>query len=881
MAKIRMTMDALQLANTAFAVDMFKKLCEKDKTANIIFSPLCTSTSLALAYKATKGDTAEQMKQVLHLQDVKDVSFGFQTITSDVSKLSSFFALKMVKRLFVDKSLNPTTDFVNSTKRPFPSELELVEFKEKTEETREKINKSLSELTDGKMENVLNEDSVSDQTQILLVNAAYFVTNWMKKFPEAEIKECPFKVNKTETKPVQMMNLEATFCLGYVKDLNVAILELPCLNKHISMLILLPKEIEDETTGLEKLEKALTPETLLQWTNPSMMANTKVNVFLPKFSVEGDYDLKPLLESLGMTNIFNESASDFSEMCETKGVVVSKIIHKVSLEVNEQGGDSREVPGYRILQHKDEFKADHPFIFLFRHNKTRNPKRGNVSMWYDSSPLYLDTLWWPRVLYQTLPASTEEVNMFCSIATTVQAGIRICICETAATLRPTDARGKNHGDTSCTKYFHSFVLPLSSLFMMDSISRPVTEFCLDLYKKLNRSAEDTNIVFSPMSISVALALIHLGAKNNTAAQIEKVLHVRKAAGRMSLGSDHESAAPEAEPEGSLESQPSFSQCNKEGDLNHKVFQELLLQLQNLGENYVLTLANNLFIQQGFELQQQFLMCSKELYGAMLQTVNFHGAVEAARRKINAWVESETQGKIKELFAPGVIDGHALLVLVNVIYFKASWEHKFEEEKTVQRDFKLNQNRKKPVQMMYQKGKFKLGYIEEVGAQILELPYAQKSLSMIILLPGDAADGSVSGLEQIESTITHENLMLWTSSENMFETTVEVYLPRFKLEGTFNLNEVLQEMGMTDIFTESKVDLSAMTFAKSLVLSNVVHKAYVEVNEEGTVAAAGTGASIVRRSLPLTEVFMANHPFLFFIRHNPTSTIIFFGKLCSP
>ncbi|NWV61954.1 SPB11 protein, partial [Malurus elegans] len=191
------------------------------------------------------------------------------------------------------------------------------------------------------------------------------------------------------------------------------------------------------------------------------------------------------------------------------------------------------------------------------------------------------------------------------------------------------------------------------------------------------------------------------------------------------------------------------------------------------------------------------------------------------------------------------------------------------------------NRKKPVQMMYQKGKFKLGYIEEVGAQVLELPYAQKVLSMVILLPSDVADGSVSGLEQIESRMTYENLMLWASSENMFESTVEVYLPRFKLEGTFNLNEVLQEMGMTDIFNESKVDLSAMTFAKSLVLSNVVHKAYVEVNEEGTVAAAGTGASIVRRSLPLIEVFMANHPFLFFIRHNPTNTIVFFGKLCSP
>ncbi|XP_019377309.1 PREDICTED: serpin B5 [Gavialis gangeticus] len=367
-----MSMDALQLANTAFAVDVFKKLCEKDKTTNIVFAPLCTSTSLALAYKAAKGDTATQMKQVLHLENIKDVAFGFQTITSDVSKLSNFFTLKMVKRLYVEKSLDPTTDFVSSTKRPFPSELELVDFKEKPEDTRQQINKSVSELTDGKMENILSEESVNGQTKILLVNAAYFITNWMKKFPEAEIKECPFKINKTETKPVQMMNLEATFCLGSVKDLKVSILELPCLNKHISMLILLPKEIEDDTTGLEQLERELTPETLVQWTNPSVMANTKVNVFLPKFKVEGDYDLKPVLEGLGMTSIFDENTADFSEMCDAKDVVLSKIIHKVSLEVREEGGESREVPGYRILQHKDEFKADHPFIFLFKHSKTRN-----------------------------------------------------------------------------------------------------------------------------------------------------------------------------------------------------------------------------------------------------------------------------------------------------------------------------------------------------------------------------------------------------------------------------------------------------------------------------------------------------------------------------
>lgn len=102
------------------------------------------------------------------------------------------------------------------------------------------------------------------------------------------------------------------------------------------------------------------------------MANTKVNVFIPKFKVEGEYDFKPLLESLGMTHMFNEKESDFSEMSETKGVVLSQVIHRVSLDVVEDGADSRDVPGYRILQHKDEFKADHPFLFIIRHNKTRS-----------------------------------------------------------------------------------------------------------------------------------------------------------------------------------------------------------------------------------------------------------------------------------------------------------------------------------------------------------------------------------------------------------------------------------------------------------------------------------------------------------------------------
>lgn len=365
-------MDALRLANSAFAVELFKQLCEKEPAGNILFSPICLSTSLSLAQVGAKGDTANEIGQVLHFENVKDVPFGFQTITSDVNKLSSFYSLKLIKRLYIDKSLTPSTEFISSTKRPYANELETVDFKDKLEETKGQINSSIKELTDGHFEDILPENSISDQTKILVVNAAYFVGKWMKKFPESETKECPFRINKTDTKPVQMMNLEATFCLGNIDDFNCKIIELPFQNKHLSMLIVLPKDVEDESTGLEKIEKQLNPETLLQWTNPSTMANAKVKLSLPKFKVEKMIEPKDSLESLGLKSLFNESTSDFSGMSETKGVSVSNVIHRVCLEITEDGGDSIEVPGSRILQHKDEFKADHPFLFIVRHNKTRN-----------------------------------------------------------------------------------------------------------------------------------------------------------------------------------------------------------------------------------------------------------------------------------------------------------------------------------------------------------------------------------------------------------------------------------------------------------------------------------------------------------------------------
>ncbi|XP_077209524.1 leukocyte elastase inhibitor-like [Paroedura picta] len=408
-------------------------------------------------------------------------------------------------------------------------------------------------------------------------------------------------------------------------------------------------------------------------------------------------------------------------------------------------------------------------------------------------------------------------------------------------------------------------------FAQDSLSKAITAFSLDLYNEMIQSDTPQNIFCSPLSISCALSMVFLGAKGNTKAQMAQVLHFDQSKEGMRTASS-EKRPPAI---GSGHQKESDPHCPMDGGINLQ-FKNLLSQLKNLGDGYQLSLANSLFAQTGFDFFQQYLTDAKEIYGATLQTVDFFNASEEARQTINTVIDKQTQGKIKELFAQGVLGQNTVLVLANAVYFKATWKHQFDPKLTTEREFMLNENESKPVQMMHQKGKFKLGRTAGQNAQVLCLPYSGEVLSMIILLPND-----ISGLKQVEQAMSNENLACWTAPENMEECSVEMFIPRFKLEKEFDLNLALQRMGMVDVFSRGQADLSRMSPSDLLYLSKVIHKAFVEVNEVGTEAAAATGAVVNKRSLVLYKQFVANHPFLFCIRHNPTNSILFFGKFCCP
>lgn len=380
---------------------------------------------------------------------------------------------------------------------------------------------------------------------------------------------------------------------------------------------------------------------------------------------------------------------------------------------------------------------------------------------------------------------------------------------------------------------------------MDSLNAANSQFAFDLFMKLYEEHKTENIFLSPLSVSVALAMVYLGAKNNTAVEMAKVLHFHTV---------HDV---------------------------HAKFKELMDNVNKPDAPYTLRLANRIYGEETYNILREFQSSSLKYYGAELAPVGFRRQPEAARNEINTFVENKTEDKIQKLIPADAITPQTILILVNAIYFKGKWESKFNEKDTYEALFKLNKKETKSINMMTQKASFKFRHIEELKASVLELPYEENELSMVILLP-DGINDSTTGLEQLEQALANNSLLKWINLENMRRRKVEVHLPRFKLEDQFQLEEILPAMGMRDAFDSLGADFTGMSEKRDLWLSKVIHKSFVEVNEEGTEAAAATAAIMTRTlAVNITPTFVADHPFLFFIKHNKTQSILFMGQYTSP
>ncbi len=369
-------------------------------------------------------------------------------------------------------------------------------------------------------------------------------------------------------------------------------------------------------------------------------------------------------------------------------------------------------------------------------------------------------------------------------------------------------------------------------------------FAFALYHVLQEK-QDGNIFYSPFSISVALAMTWAGARGTTEREMADTLRFTLPQERL-----------------------------------HPAFNALDLELARRGQGaqgrdeqgFRLHIVNALWGQQGFRFLPAFLDTLAQNYDAGLRLLDFAGDPEAARGIINGWVSDQTEGRIQDLIPPGVIDALTRLVLTNAIYFNAAWAEPFEKGQTTDLPFHLLDGGQVTVPMMRQTTEY--GYAEGEGFQAVELPYDGRELAMVILLPEEGR------FEEFENSLDAGQIE--AILEGLAYQQVALTMPRFRVESAFALADTLSAMGMPSAFKPDQADFSGMDGARDLYIGDVLHKAFVSVDEAGTEAAAATAVVMKLTGLPASPVqVVVDRPFIFLIRDLQTGTILFVGRVVNP
>lgn len=373
---------------------------------------------------------------------------------------------------------------------------------------------------------------------------------------------------------------------------------------------------------------------------------------------------------------------------------------------------------------------------------------------------------------------------------------------------------------------------------------PMAEWSVNMYNHLRATGEDENILFSPLSIALAMGVMELGAQGSTLKEI-----------RHAMGYD------------GLKNGEEFSFL--------KDFSDMVSAEES---QYVMKIANSLFVQNGFHINDEFLQMMKKYFNAEVNHVDFSQNVAVANY-INKWVENYTNSLLKDLVSPRDFDAVTHLTLINAVYFKGNWKSQFRPENTRTFSFTKDDESEVQIPMMYQQGEFYYGEFSdgsnEAGGiyQVLEIPYEGEEISMMLVLSRQEVP-----LATLEPLLKAQLIEEWANSVK--KQKVEVYLPRFTVEQGIDLKDIFKALGVTEIFIKD-ANLTAMSDRKELFLSKVVHKSFIEVNEEGSEAAAASGMIAISRMAVLYPQVIVDHPFLFLIRNRKAGTILFMGRVMHP
>ncbi len=368
-------------------------------------------------------------------------------------------------------------------------------------------------------------------------------------------------------------------------------------------------------------------------------------------------------------------------------------------------------------------------------------------------------------------------------------------------------------------------------------------FCLDYYSQL-KDKEKNNIFFSPFSISSAFAMVYEGANGDTAKEMQSVFY--------------------------------FPQ---DKNVIRKEYQAILDELNKTNKQYELNSANALWVNREYQFSKDYFNIIDEYYNGKVANLDFSNSLDNSVNTINKWIEDHTNNKINNSISSSDINSSTSLVLTNAIYFKGNWDKQFNKSNTQKDDFRISKDEVEKVDMMHMTDKDSIfNYFENDDIQILEMPYSGNELSALFLLPKD------NDLSRLENIINVNKLSEWRNS--LLKQRVDVYIPKFKFGTRYSMASDLNKMGMQIAFSDL-ADFSGMSASntKDFKIDQAVHQAFIEVNEDGTEAAAATSVIMMPTSVMPQEdiipIFKADHPFIFIIQQKDNGNILFIGRVINP
>ncbi|VDD88737.1 unnamed protein product [Enterobius vermicularis] len=740
-----MTTD-IQIAQADYTLGLLREAAVPNVT--MVLSAFSITSALAVVYLGAGGNTKEEIRKVLAKGDffcLGSSDDDFHRYVSQnikgIAKGSDEYTLTTANRLFYNQNLKLREDYVNAVQTMYSGQLESIDFSESTRATA-KINNWVEKQTKSKIKNLVKPGIINSALRLMVINAVYFKGDWASKFQKALTVKKPFYNAEQQKQEVDMMQKLDHF--DYYEDSDVQVLGIPYKGNEVTMFILLPVE----KFGLAKLFEKINGKMLMDYTMEAV--ETKVQVQIPKFRIEKEYELNQVLSKMGMPEAFSSNAN-FSKM-SSEPLFISYVIHKAFIEVNEEGTEAAAATAIgmtrssfiRPVQSPPKFIADHPFAFIIA-------KNGNILF-----------------------------------------------------------AGKYHWK------------------MAAGMAVDQMDYTLGLLR--DAAAPNVSMILSSFSITTALALVYLGADGNTKIEMHDLL--------AKSSSDDEF---------------------------HNYISQNVEEIGKESDRYTLTIANRLFYKKEFTMKEDYVNAVQTKYFGQLESFDSSQPTATAAR-INSWVEKETNSKIKNIAQPDIIGPDSRLLVLNAVYFKANWESPFQKESTEKKPFYVAEGEHREVDMMQAVSDFY--YYKDEDVQVLGIPYVGGKIKMLILLPAEKF-----GLHKLLTNTDGKKLFKYVNEVSW--TRVQVEIPKFRLEKEYELNNVLTKMGMVEAFS-SNANFSKMT-TEGIFISKMIHKTFIQVDEEGTEAAAAT-INVVAGSAPIrTEPpkFIADHPFAFFIAKN--STILFAGK----